>query len=1617
MKKQTIGFMGIAAITAVSILAAAVFLKGVPEADATGASFNGITNIIENAKSTPFTIVELVPDEKMAKIGYAIEGCEPENWKEELAKLNTKAGRKTYMDNLKSKLNLISAEDNTKPLTYTEYSEKYSLDDLAEGEESKYSSYDLKEAEKFDKEATGYKMVEETGGSFNLELTYTEAEDGDYKENVVSYQFAQDADGKYAVKFKKDETMDFSSGIFYKATEMNKVTSVAEAKAFANTRYIYKSDKNATGAALKYEFAFSNKDASDENFDNEKYDYSILKFEPVKTEELTEEDKKNNSYYVVESKDYVKNEGEYTGLLNEKEPYVKVSEGEKGNFKRNEGDSYIFVGKGMGNMKLVEDADGKLDHPLEIKKIFYTGGYKNNNWFENGVFLKTFDKSTAKGGMQFDVITLTPGAINSKKADFFKNIGLLYISASSSLISNKGELKSYAADNDINKATFDAIKNELSSSNLPILLENNKSGIYNNAPQIKDLIELLLQGKDSTYKDGHFVNKSIYVINSDEDGKIPTIFESFATDFIKKSSDDSSFTKEADEKGFKEVAESIVEENSIVEKGIAGITDNTEKFKLEISKARVLEYIISYNLKRKKTTDNLIKILDIEPAKVVGSTTPKKRMEDKVKTWFPGRTIRIAEPDVVPTTEFIGRTEDLSDYDVIYIGLDTSNLNTDVSGKTVYNDTTMNGLIYSNVGDKTFAKTDKWFDGEPASYNSKAGILDTDYKTTNHLINRNKKYKNYEAYKDPENSKDLIKINYNKDSTDKPDNFYKLSWITTKDHDIRDLNADEYLTYRFSGNDITQEKLERLKEYIEAGFPIVFAQGFFKNDKVDDAHIDNCSKMYELAEFALDFRKKGENKNKKNIIFEDARGLENNGANNLADNINLPKPSIELEKPKYEKDADEKLSEYTSIKGNNLEINFKLLNKGFEGKNAKFKLSLFIDNNADGKFSGSTELISEKSYTMVRGNKKQNVSELGASNSEWYKLSYRLPNGYVGVIPWKIKIEQVGTTIGRYTTEKGFGYMKKGENASKPEVNILQIMSDGYFTKYKYNSHFVPRKKDIVDRVKDQGTFGWDTVNNFNMQENRQFDKLVNKVSDFTINVKAITAKEYAKKYLEFTSNPEYQRENKRPEDYFEENGYNMIVLGFSDCYAIPNENNCLEAIQGFINSGKPVLFTHDCSSFINYRGASPWGYDFNRIIRNQVGLDRYGILDNWGIRVGMNSEKGDDKEIFTRHKYPTVSKNSDHDVKSNELFDIIETKAKAQKKDIAYIPKSGKLKIAKEAQGLTYGTLLRSSYVSTDGSRGRYNPAWTKKQLFTYKEQNNGTWTTTVIDQINKGQITTYPFKIKPRVKVQHTHYQSYQLDMNEDADEDGESDIIVWYTLGYDRVRANPVERHGNWYDVSPKDVRNNYYIYTKGNITYSGVGHMKIEDEEEMKLYINTLVAAYRTAMQPPSVTFKETKDADSAEKTISYVSYDVKADKTASRLGTEDKVKIYFVPEDHNDLIKNIVPDKTRILIRYFAGTGRKEYETFKADGTKITEKVKDNKKNEYYVLEKGKMYYFEVPLSELPDNKNKLTIKVVVKTRFTKENKDTRPGVKERYDFSPEGSLTYNIQKRGLFDLD
>lgn len=104
-----------------------------------------------------------------------------------------------------------------------------------------------------------------------------------------------------------------------------------------------------------------------------------------------------------------------------------------------------------------------------------------------------------------------------------------------------------------------------------------------------------------------------------------------------------------------------------------------------------------------------------------------------------------------------------------------------------------------------------------------------------------------------------------------------------------------------------------------------------------------------------------------------------------------------------------------------------------------------------------------------------------------------------------------------------------------------------------------------------------------------------------------------------------------------------------------------------------------------------------------------------------------------------------------------------------------------------------------------------------------------------NSGMITNYPYSLNSTIDVASTHHQWYQLNLEDE-------DVVPWYNL----METNTNQQYNQY------DSRNNYYTYSKGNITYSGTGHSNTYPEDELKLFVNTIVKAERGANHAPTIT---------------------------------------------------------------------------------------------------------------------------------------------------------------------
>ncbi|MDD5829171.1 MAG: hypothetical protein PUD10_08450, partial [Lachnospira sp.] len=94
-----------------------------------------------------------------------------------------------------------------------------------------------------------------------------------------------------------------------------------------------------------------------------------------------------------------------------------------------------------------------------------------------------------------------------------------------------------------------------------------------------------------------------------------------------------------------------------------------------------------------------------------------------------------------------------------------------------------------------------------------------------------------------------------------------------------------------------------------------------------------------------------------------------------------------------------------------------------------------------------------------------------------------------------------------------------------------------------------------------------------------------------------------------------------------------------------------------------------------------------------------------------------------------------------------------------------------------------------------------------------------------------------------------------------DGNNNEILYMNDNYLLTKSLTVQAKGSsstttadrsaFYSATGQDAANNYYIYSKGNITYSGAGHETIEDEDELKLFVNTIVWAINSGNTAPEV----------------------------------------------------------------------------------------------------------------------------------------------------------------------
>ena len=1337
-------------------------------------------------------------------------------------------------------------------------------------------------------------------------------------------------------------------------------------------------------------------------------------------------------------------------------------------YQRNDNGKYVLKSSGTMQVHLRDesgyDASNSYDFIGDNAKdalgtVAYDGGFYNKEWFKKQVLnlsgtsrYETGSSSTAGeeiDQLKIEVTTLTveelAKLVNPEEQAYYgvdlDNVDLIYLSGRGSYAAESVNMTSAATA--LTKMIF-GIKDTTGERNdadrVPVVMDygfysQNKTlaeepnNNQNNKILTQMALTILKVSDDNIAKEvaskgdaywngqtaaslslGDSVKEALYDnVYLNDDSATPYVASDFLTDCKGTAAKVATFGA---------VLKEIQYENFLAEKNGNASTKLEEK----ITKASITRYILNWYMHR-VTVKSEITVLDLEPCYDFDANLDKtiKQFMGMGDTYTGKINIR-----KMASAEFIGKIEDLNEqYDMIYLGAKTGTMNTE-NGKTKYNDTTMNGLIYSHVGD--------YYDYSGESYNDQHRLQDA---SLNHKINDNSEDKNNKS-----------------------------------------------TTYRGPGNDMNSTKYKELLQYVQAGYPVVIADVFLNDAKnaASTNTMDKNSYFYQFVQQIVSAKDAttGEYLYWQKNVFAESQLLEASSdleerQRRFCNYLNLSKLSVDWvtnisgERPYPEElsygdnQNDPNQTYLSAIDGKyQLQYIFTLDNRVASSVTASYDCKLFVDKNSDGRFLGSDAIGNNSNNSeeltginvYIRNgdawNKVEPINNNGSAHYELrtgnvYKVMRQLPDDYVGVIPWKIVFYDNADPLVRTARS---GYTAVQVQGERKKIRILQLKSD--------NGN------------------NWDLANDGN------FKTYISNLKDWDVQVDSVSVIELLRDRLHIYNISDTDIENCYVKSYEYFQTYDMLILGFADSYRFGYDYRWYDvsesqkdghtnlytdklsgarknlavgrAVRDYIESGRSVLFTHDTTSYINDmysrrqyndNGTAEsndngwyWGYEFNKTIRASVGLDRYGELKEYYKQMVAWAPNDTERQHYQKYldtlntyQYDTL-KIPNTDINLNQKEGLTKyTVARFLRKQL------DSLQGNKSYKGSLFP--VNNELLYDAGFRGKYWDAGWNKASYMLKGDyclEGASPPALKATQVNEGQITQYPYLIskdeikeinqRKSLKVSSTHYQWLQPNMELDRDGDGRSDIVVWYCLS-DIYDSNV--QSTNIYSICPNDVVNNYYIYTMGNVTYSGAGHSRPDEGAEMKLFVNTIIAAYNAGVSAPRISFRDDNGydmesiyviSDPANNTI------LKAADQGNIRSTEagDVVSVKFVAED-----ANILSGNPQICVEFYRSAGTAA-DAKTVDG--ITEKVvplnvssvKDTSgnavavQNGHYVVGNNLTYTVSYPLSEMGlfnadsgvvrSDAEAMNVYVRVYTMFENGSKTT-----------PTNTDSITISAQELFELD
>lgn len=772
--------------------------------------------------------------------------------------------------------------------------------------------------------------------------------------------------------------------------------------------------------------------------------------------------------------------------------------------------------------------------------------------------------------------------------------------------------------------------------------------------------------------------------------------------------------------------------------------------------------------------------------------------------------------------------------------------------------------------------------------------------------------------------------------------------------------SDAYqIKSRYTGTDITKKKYEELRDFMMAGSPIVVDAGLYTdNRQADTALVDVNSYIYALMRgvyqdgsesllFTSDAaRSYAERQCLNEAITEEKCKLvfSSDGSGKP-----LEYSAVTEDKNVPVKDSRGNAKSWTRVEGVIVSENYNtdtdengnsVLRYTFtlEGRaSGSYGVRLYLDHNGDGVYNNSIkERMELYAADKAAGNQNTTLTSeeangnritiydrteqmvVGADNlaaGHTYQLVYRVRSTECGILPWKLEVYDNSNQSIR-SSETGYtAFRVGGEHVEKEQIHVLQmnLMPDMQSETATY--------VNFADKTTETGA---------------KFAAYLDAVEDFNVNIEFMKNRDWYAEYGESGSKAVsmgYTKEVQiaRWKEFLE--NYDMLIIGYCDMASFTNDDIFYEGFTEFVNQGKSVILSHDLvndASFLYRHHSLTTNYDAQ--IRTLSGQRRkyYAGGTNY-YQYSSTMLNGSQISLLPPEDFLiwySGTGNGWERLGKADFMSAVETNNPDAPMDNAneFMDNSVRLMMSYSSRSLKKDRILNNSIT---------NFYWI------------GNAETQYVEIANMGQITTYPYSLGNTLKVAATHAQNFQLDLEQ---EDG-GDVTVWYNLtdSYD----SDVKEGGTddgVYSSRSGDSRNNYYIYTKGNITYTGLGHKNTSlTNDEVKLFVNTMISSYRDV---PAVPYARVENADASEHKGSYTLY---VPLTGAE-SMDDMIEVEFSIVDEND--HNVTSVRSYTL-RYLDENGNvmtDAVETASMSGA-ILNYLPDTK--EYQVQQNG-TYTFKVP---------------------------------------------------------